>query len=429
MKKYHFIALAVCCGFLWACHKDGPTENPFANAPWAIDETLPVPILVSAPDQTTKSNAITSLADVSLKVIAYDQSVGEESLLFGKELDAVGVGVGSALSPGSIQFKEGGQNVIYYYPMGNASSDPYNFTFFAFHVPDGTDPGTFGANGHYTVSFPLDPTGTATNQDILVASASATNYSLATDLLNDDNSVRYEADDYSGFNARYQRITYLDGYRNCNTDQNEDGEVDATDKQIAAQANVTLHQPKLYFAHCTARVIINAKAMDAIAEDSFTTSGLKMQLTYLLQEGARENVKLDVTAATAITSANYNLPDVQVLDWDTSSDLLTDGYDMTTMSTAVKPVVAPGARLHSDDCLYIVPGNYDLTIKYKITYDNGDPKTLEKTIDAPVGGFLPGRTYIYNLTIDSSQAVQLTGYLGQWDNGGNGSQEDLPAVD
>ena len=27
MKKYHFIALAVCCGFLWACHKDGPTVD------------------------------------------------------------------------------------------------------------------------------------------------------------------------------------------------------------------------------------------------------------------------------------------------------------------------------------------------------------------------------------------------------------------
>ena len=434
MKKFHFIALAVCCGFLWACHKDEPTVDPYANAPWAVDETLPVPILVSTPDQTTKSDAITSLAGVKLKVIGYDLNVGSASLLYDKELDAVGVGTGiynenpALNSPGSIQFKNGNQNVTYYYPMGNASSDPYNFTFFAFHVPDGTDPGTFGANGHYTVSFPLDPTGTATNQDILVASASATNYSLATDLLNDDNSVRYEADDYSGFNARYQRITYLDGYRNCNTDQNEDGEVDATDKQIAAQANVTLHQPKLYFAHCTARVIINAKAADAIAESSFTTSGLKMQLIYLLQAGAHERVKLDVTAATGITSANYNAPNVQVLDWDTSSAEKTTGYDMTTMSTAVKPVVTPGARLHNDDCLYIVPGDYALTIKYKITDDNSDPLTLEKSINPPSGGFLPGRTYTYNLTIDSSQAIQLTGYLGQWDDVG-GSQEDLPVAD
>ena len=132
MKKYHFIALAVCCGFLWACQKDGPTENPFANAPWANDETLPVPILVSTPNQDTKSSTIESLADVTLKVIAYDQDAPEASLLFGKELDAVGVGAGSTNEPGSIQFKNGNENVTYYYPMSSSSSARYNYTFFAF---------------------------------------------------------------------------------------------------------------------------------------------------------------------------------------------------------------------------------------------------------------------------------------------------------
>ena len=316
MKKYHFIALAVCCGFLWACHKDGPTENPFANAPWAIDETLPVPILVSAPDQATKSDAITSLADVSLKVIAYDQSVGEESLLFGKELDAVGVGVGSALSPGSIQFKEGNNNVTYYYPMSSVSSARYNYTFFAYHIPDGDHSGGFDNFGHYVVSFPLDPSTVAGNQDILVASAEAEDYTLAADILNEDLSPRsgYATTDgpFPGFNAKYQRITYLYGY------QQETG--DAAAKAAAGQAEMEANQPKLYFSHCTARIILKAMATDQHAEDSFTGSGLTIRLTSILQANARENVKLDVSAALALNSTNYNAPGVTVLTWDTSSD-------------------------------------------------------------------------------------------------------------
>jgi hypothetical protein len=422
MKKYHFIALAVCCGFLWACQKDGPTENPFANAPWAIDETLPVPILVSAPDQATKSDAITSLADVSLKVIAYDQSVGEESLLFGKELDAVGVGEGSALSPGSIQFKEGGQNVTYYYPMSSVSSARYNYTFFAYHIPEGDYPGGFDNSGHYVVSFPLDPSTVAGNQDILVASAAATNYELTSDLLNDDLSVRYEANTnpgYPGFNARYQRITYLDGYRN------EGG--DAAAKAVAGQANMEANQPKLYFSHCTARIILKAMATDQHAEDSFTGSGLEIRLTSILQANARENVKLDVSAALALNSSNYDAPDVTVLTWDTSSNEVTTPYEMTsTVAPAVQPVVA-GELMHADDCLYIVPGTDSFTIGYEISHNSLDePATFTKTIEAPTGGFLPGRTYTYNLKVDSNEAIHLSAYLGAW---GTGGSEDIDALD
>ena len=417
MKKYHFIALAVCCGFLWACHKDGPTENPFANAPWAIDETLPVPILVSAPDQATKSDAITSLADVSLKVIAYDQSVGEESLLFGKELDAVGVGVGSALIPGSIQFKEGGQNVTYYYPMSSVSSARYNYTFFAYHIPAGDYPGGFDNSGHYVVSFPLDPSTVAGNQDILVASAVAEDYTLAADILNEDLSPRsgYATTDgpFPGFNAKYQRITYLYGYQQATGD--------AAAKAAAGQAEMEANQPKLYFSHCTAGIILNAKAVDTHSENTFTTSGLTIRLKSILQANAHENVKLDVTAALGLDDSNYDAPDIQVLDWDATSDEVTTPYAMSlTVAPAVKPLVA-GARMHTDNCLYIVPGSDAITIKYEIKNNSSDPVEMTKTISAPTGGFLPGRTYTYNLTVDSNEAINLTALLGEW--------QDEPPVD
>ncbi len=417
MKKYHFIALAVCCGFLWACQKDGPTENPFANAPWAIDETLPVPILVSAPDQATKSDAITSLADVSLKVIAYDQSVGEESLLFGKELDAVGVGVGSALIPGSIQFKEGGQNVTYYYPMSSVSSARYNYTFFAYHIPAGDYPGGFDNSGHYVVSFPLDPSTVAGNQDILVASAVAEDYTLAADILNEDLSPRsgYATTDgpFPGFNAKYQRITYLYGYQQATGD--------AAAKAAAGQAEMEANQPKLYFSHCTAGIILNAKAVDTHSENTFTTSGLTIRLKSILQANAHENVKLDVTAALGLDDSNYDAPDIQVLDWDATSDEVTTPYAMSlTVAPAVKPLVA-GARMHTDNCLYIVPGSDAITIKYEIKNNSSDPVEMTKTISAPTGGFLPGRTYTYNLTVDSNEAINLTALLGEW--------QDEPPVD
>lgn len=424
MKKYHFIALAVCCGFLWACQKDGPTENPYANAPWAIDETLPVPILVSAPDQATKSNAIVSLADVSLKVIAYDQSVGEESLLFGKELDAVGVGVGSALSPGSIQFREGGNDVTYYYPMSSVSSTSrYNYTFFAYHIPAGDYPGGFDNSGHYVVSFPLDPSTVAGNQDILVASAEATDYTLAADILNEDLSPRsgYATTDgpFKGFNAKYQRITYLYGYQQAIGD--------AAAKAAAGQAEMEAHQPKLHFSHCTASIILNAVATDQHAEDSFTGSGLKIRLTSFLQENARENVKLNVSAALGLDETNYNAPDVTVLTWDTATDEVDTPYEMTTtVAPAVKPLVA-GELMHTDDCLYIVPGSDSFTIGYEIKNNSmATPATFTKTIEAPTGGFLPGRTYTYNLKVDSEEAIHLTALLGEWSTGGS---EDIGALD
>lgn len=427
MKKYHFIALAVCCGFLWACQKDGPTENPFANAPWAIDETLPVPILVSAPNQTTKSDAITSLANVSLKVIAYDQEVGSASLLFNKELDAVGVGVGSTLSPGSIQFKEGGQNVTYYYPMSSVSSARYNYTFFAYHIPAGDYTGSFDGSGNYVVSFPLDPSSSDSNQDILVAAAPASIYVLSAALLNDDSTVRYaqsssDPEDpnygYLGFNARYQRITYLDGYRNAVGD--------AEAKAAAGQLNMEANQPKLYFSHCTSGIILKAKAVDTHSENTFTTSGLKIRLKSILQANAHENVKLDVTAALGLDDSNYDAPDIKVLDWDETSDEVTTPYAMsTTVAPAVKPLVA-GARMHTDDCLYIVPGLDAITIKYEITNNSSDPVEMTKTISAPTGGFLPGRTYTYNLTVDSNEAINLTALLGEWQDE---TPVDEPALD
>ena len=405
--------------------------DPFANAPWANDETLPVPILVSAPNQTTKANTITSLADVSLKVIAYDQEVGSESLLFNKELDAVGVGVGSALSPGSIQFKEGGQDVIYYYPMSSVSSARYNYTFFAYHIPAGDYEGSFNGSNHYVVSFPLDPSSTASNQDILVASAQASLYVLSSNLWNDDNTVRYaqsssdpEAPNYGyrGFNARYQRITYLDGYRNAVGD--------AEAKAAAGQANMEAHQPKLYFSHCTSGIILKAKAKDQYAVNSFTASNLKIRLASILQVCGYdydevhdphqpyfyENVKLDVTAARDLGASNYNAPDIQVLNWDTDSNPVTTPYEMTsTVAPAVTPVLSTGAIMHTDDCLYIVPGEYDVNIQYEIT-DNSSATatTMSKTIPAPEGGFLPGRTYTYYLTVDSNEAVTLWAYLGGW---------------
>ena len=113
MKKYHFIALAVCCGFLWACQKDGPTENPFADAPWAIDETLPVPIQVTTKSTDTKADAIMALdANTTLKVLAYDTARGESSLMYDREFAATS-------SAGNLSFTGG----KLYYPFEDASEE------------------------------------------------------------------------------------------------------------------------------------------------------------------------------------------------------------------------------------------------------------------------------------------------------------------
>ncbi len=403
MKKYHFIALAVCCGFLWACQKDGPTENPFADAPWAIDETLPVPIQVNAPSPQTKSDAFDSLDGVRLKVLAYDTANGG-GLMLGKELSAIGADGANA----NLQFYSDDYSgtVIYYYPFTSNEQDRKNYTFFAYHAPASATSGFDEVSGDYLVKFPLNPTA---NEDILVAAVAAEPYNLATDIMDpsDASRVRYAAGSYDGFNARYQRITRLVG----------------VDVAVA-------HQPKLNFSHAAARIIINVKAADSNAASSFASSVRTVRLTKFLQAHAKENVCLNVSDALSIVDyANPTLAE-SVLTWDASSADVATPYTLNTTVAPARTPTTTAVALHADNSLFIVPGNDQITITYETT-NSTTPEGQETSVDValvvPEDGYLPGRTYVYNLVMDSDEAVSIVTNLAAWTNGsfGTGQNPDI----
>lgn len=459
MKKYHFIALAVCCGFLWACHKDGPTENPFADAPWANDETLPVPIQVNAPQPdalfTTKADAITSMTGVKLNVIAYDlrenvTSMAHSAFLFNKILYATG---GTTL-----QFTESDYTspLTYYYPNSgdiekanpitdNGTDNKYNYTFFAYHLPDDATGVTTGfeevevnsvTRNDFVVSFPVNPT--TLNTDVLVAKAQAANYTVTdvhADPLDNSSEVVYPAGTYYGFNARYRRIARL---------KNE----------LAA------HEPLLQFSHAMAQIVIKAVAQPG-AYDTFWAwvdpdnhslgewDKLTVKLDSILQNNARAKVKLDVTKALDI--ANYAAPTAseRVLSWDASSQQVTVPYELDdTYAPAIRPcdptlvdpndpgydvnVAALAGNLHRDSGFFIVPGQDAVTISYSLVAWNSptvssSPDKKKATLPVPPGGYLPGRTYTYTIKVASLENLQVYTELADWTNG-NGQFND-PNVD
>lgn len=459
MKKYHFIALAVCCGFLWACHKDGPTENPFADAPWAVDETLPVPIQVNAPQPdalfTTKADAITSMTGVKLNVIAYDlrenvTSMAHSAFLFNKILYATG---GTTL-----QFTESDYTspLTYYYPnsgdiekvnpiTNNGTDNKYNYTFFAYHLPDDATGVTTGfeevevnsvMRNDFVVSFPVNPT--TLNTDVLVAKAQAAEYTV-TDVLADPNvansEVVYPAGTYYGFNARYRRIARL---------KNE----------------LADHEPLLQFSHAMAQIVIKAVAQPG-AYDSFwayndpddPTAGewdkLTVKLEDIVQANAHANVKLDVTKALDIVDFEAPTASQLVLSWDESSPEVTEPYELdNTYAPAIRPcdptlvdpdaqgydedVAALAGNLHRDSGFFVVPGDDAITIHYTLTaynsptvYSTSEPKAAVLTV--PQGGYLPGRTYTYTIKVASLENLQVYTELADWTNG-NG-QFTNPNVD
>lgn len=414
MKKFHFIALAVCCGFLWACHKDGPTENPFADAPWAIDETLPVPIQVNTPNPDTKSHALTSLEGVRLKVLAYDLANGG-GLMLGKELCAIGADGANA----NLQFYNDTYSgtTTYYYPFTSTGETRKNFTFFAYHAPasatggfaeDDSLEGNY-VEGDYVVTFPLNPTSIDSNEDILVAAIEAETYTLASDIMDpDDNTrIRYEHGDYDGFNARYQRVT-----------------------RLVSNAVMLAHQPVLNFSHAAARIIINVKAADSYAASQFTASGRTVRLTKFLQANARAKVCMNVTAALDIDDYENPTLEEAVLDWDEKSTEVTTAYDLSTNVAPARVPETSAVALHADNSLFIVPGNYAVTITYVTTNNTtpeGEETTMTKTLVVPDGGYLPGRTYTYNLVMESDETITITTNLAGWTNGsfGGGQEPDI----
>ena len=237
MKKLQIIACVAFAGALLACQK---ADNPYADAPWAIDETLPVPIQFGSDGvpfyMETKGAPIQSLTNLSAAgnlVQIYGVDEDANSLLF-KEGSAISAPA-RVKSDGSVVFvDENGTDISRYYPMSSsADAARNNYSFVGYRISESTLPG----NDHL-VRFKISPNWDGSidrNIDVLYARDDA-------ETIQDDQS-----NDIPGFNGKYIRQARLNGV------------LDA-------------RRPKLDFTHLTslAHIYVKAEAGALSGDERYT---------------------------------------------------------------------------------------------------------------------------------------------------------------
>jgi len=362
MRSFSFIALAVATLSLAACARKDilPPGDPFADKPWAIDETLPVPIRFAKGDLfgiETKGTetALTSLAGKKVAITAltsFDEVTSAtpdpdtKTMLFNGDIATVDAG-------GNVGF-DGGNH---YYPMPGQEETARNYSFYAYRITtDGTDAkpalGSGGLNNY--VDFDINPK--TNNVDVLWAKA--------------------EADDFqgkSGFNARYIRA-------------------------VAAAGEEADYYPKFAFTHSAAAIRFKVKS-DGTAQSEYqkkTGDSCDFTIDSITVGGIYNNVRLSL-ATGALSKAD-------------SSDVAA----AFRQYPAAAIVPAPGPVNFGND-LFILPGSDPKTISVHFTDKEGTPgATLSSNLSVPSGGYVAGTIYTYTIVIASPQQVTMTASLDEW---------------
>lgn len=362
MRSFSFIALAVATLSLAACARKDilPPGDPFADKPWAIDETLPVPIRFAKGDLfgiETKGTetALTSLAGKKVAITTLTSfaevtsaTPDKKAMLFNGDIATVAAG-------GNVSFDAGN----HYYPMPGQEETARNYSFYAYRITtDGTDAkpliGESGRLNDY-IDFDLNPE--TNNVDVLWAKAEATDFQGK-----------------SGFNARYIRA-------------------------VAAAGEEADYYPKFAFSHSAAAIRFKVKSDGTEQSEYQQIAGDVCDFTidYITVGGIYNNVRLSL-ATGALTKAN-------------SSDVAA----AFRQSPAAAVVPAPDPVNFGND-LFIVPGSEPKTISVHFTDKEGTSgATLSSNLLVPSGGYVAGTCYTYTIVIASPQQVTMTASLDEWE--------------
>lgn len=402
MKKFSIIALVVLAGASWACRKNvAEPENPYADAPWAIDESLPVPIQFGLDDSTpfgieTKGAPIESanFASAKLKITAVDLNstttyTTSKGFLF---YDAP-----ATVSAGFIQFLDGeGEPITRYYPQVSKAEDRLNYSFIGYQVPDEEiqDPGS--VHPPLTRTFYLKPNkssaGADNNVDILWARSDATD-------------ITYEQVTYHGFNAQYIRKARLAG----------------TDVLAA-------RRPNLAFAHKTALVhfVVRGETLANGGDETYTYgNGLAIYSIKDLKVAVRrEQAKLDLetgdlTNYGSAVSANYRLYDTFAA-W--SENYKVDVKDRTSTPNGLEYgtgiFLIPGERTAGTDDLKIQFTLVNNALNDSDTYGVSTPITLPLPYigDTQNTGYEAGKAYTYYITVQSATQIKIQASVADWNS-------------
>ena len=417
MKKYCFIALAVSgiAALSVACSKSGLQKEPFADAPWAVDKTLPVPISFGANglfDIATKGAPIYKEGDdsnwngttLSIFGAQMDPDLTCSATLFTDPrvlLDRVSAKVDGA----DVVFTSRNNVIHRYYPMVSGSTNRYNYSFVGYHAPSPTGVGN-DEDGKPYVNFTLAPSPATNNEDILWARTDAVEF-------------EYNGVNYNGFNADYIRNAYTQWI-------GEDAE------NPINQAEYEAHLPKLSFTHQAAMIRFKIKAADARALSTFWDGAVGTGTPILQvgnsfkvavrQPGARLNL-----ATGALTPANTT---VVATEYDYTAAPVTpvDYTEGTDYGTGL--FVIPGTRVAGtyDENGQLTNASEVTAPAIRFTYTNNrsgevvsvpteDLPPLE--LKVPEGGYAAGKIYTYYITVMSIEEILISATLSQeWEEGG-----------
>lgn len=408
MKKISILALVVLAGASWACRKNvAEPENPYADAPWAIDESLPVPIQFGMDSSTpfgieTKAAPIetANFADAKLKITAVDMNstttyTTSKGFLF---YDAP-----ATVSAGFIQFLDGeGEPITRYYPQVSKAEDRLNYSFIGYQVPDEEiqDPGS--VHPPLTRTFYLKPnkssTGADNNVDILWARSDA-------------EDIEYESVTYHGYNAQYIRKARLAG----------------TDVLAA-------RRPNLAFAHkaAVAHFVVRGENLGAATDETYTYEDENGddQPIYTVKDlkvaVRREQARLDMTTGLlsyygSNVSGNFRTYDSFAAyddDYVVPVENAADTPDGIEFGTGV--FLIPGARTAGTDDLQLQftlvnnltheEDTYGVTtpISLPLPYLGGDP--------ANGTGYDAGTSYTYYITVNSAAVIRIQASVANWNS-------------
>ena len=421
MKKYSFIALAIIAGILPGCtHKELlPGGDPFNDAPWAVDRTLPVPINLGTGDifqietkssESPVSNAA-ALEGKHFAVTAIAKSDSDRAADFSQLTSAVAdpssesrLLLNSAYAKcagGKIAFVDGAGNAISkYYPQPASNETHHLYSFYAYRcLPEGTESyesamqlGLVGGHLSPVINFELEPE--SHNVDVLWAfSGFPTTYT-------------YSGVDYDGYNAAFARAARLGGDLADNT-------------------------PSLSFSHLASCIHIKVKVAGNTASERLATL-----------ETLKKDALLGDTSDFLIDSIRISGIEAHLSMNIQTGELARNTAQESTLSTLFRiegsqliPVLNSTATdvdpVEYGTGVFILPRRYSdsatpLHIKFRVTDKVGNVSWKETDLPWPTARvYEPGYSYTYYIVINSVESVSINASVESYTDY-SGTFEDEP---
>ena len=407
MRKLSYIAtFAAAVALMAGCSKNqsvvAAVETDCADAPWASNSNIPVPIIfgenTDGQSLATKSQ-IADMKNVEFGVFAADPAFSaswtasddgsnEAMLLYNRV--AKGVVEESGINTiNTAQFIEASGNVTYYYPLQTVTKP--NYTFYAYHTTskklsrDGNPHAGHLRNGTFEVDVTLDST------DILWGKAEAKTLTVP------EGYTGSNQNELKGFNTKYVRESRLRYPTTWRRDW----------------------APKLAFQHLTTAFHINILTDP---EDSEAPENLK-------------NVKIQNMSVVGV----YTQAVLDVVTGDLTPVGSRDTIAISLPAGGISPGSVPASAQHASGYgplevghgIFILPPEEAPTISFDIVMPR---PSVNQTYTYPVrnkelklpksGKFEAGKSYTFNIIIKSLEAIIIDVDVAKWEEGFTAEDKD-----